>query len=218
MKKIVALLLALALTLALAGCGPTDAEKLVGSWTGEMDMTETMNQMLAEDESLAEYGVTLDSFVLEVTMTFNEDGTFSLTVSEESVEKAVDGFLESMESTIVTMLEEEMAAAGLNMTVEEMLQISGMSMEDLMAEMRTEILGDETAAEAAAEMSSSGKYNAGDGKLFTSDDVEVAPGVLEYDLYTLEGDTLTLTEHVGGEAEDEEMTVLVYPIVLYRAA
>lgn len=213
MKRFASLILVLAMVLCLlAGCGNKEADALVGTWKADVDMTELISSQMGADVS--QY-ITLDSVIFTMVLQFNEDGTFSSELDKASVETALNGVLQNVKDGTIAMLEAEIAGMGLEMTVEEMLAASGMDLDTLMAEMEAQMnlagLTDQITAEAAG----NGKFDAKDGKLFMSAGLEYLPDPECYEVYTLEGNVLTLLEYVG---DDESGFDGLYPLVFHKAA
>lgn len=75
MKKLTALLLALALALGLTACGSNESTRLVGTWQCVMDITKQIDTEIS-DALDTEYAseVPMQMFL---TAVFNEDGTFT---------------------------------------------------------------------------------------------------------------------------------------------
>lgn len=208
-KRIVSVVLLLAMLLALTACGGGDADKLVGTWKCEMDLAEQINAEMDLDAETAEY-LNFDSFEIVVFMEFNKDGTYSMYADmdalEESLDAAVADFSDGMAQYLEAMI---YAQTGVEMTAEEILAASGMTMDDMMAE----AFPDDMAEDIAEGMTMEGKFEAKDGKLFTSAgmDYNVDPEV--YETYELDGNTLTITGYVGDDADD---VFGVYPLVFKK--
>ena len=208
-KRIVSVVLLLAMLLALTACGGGDADKLVGTWKCEMDLAEQINAEMGLDAETAEY-LNFDSFEIVVFMEFNKDGTYSMYADmdalEESLDAAVADFSDGMAQYLEAMI---YAQTGVEMTAEEILAASGMTMDDMMAE----AFPDDMAEDIAEGMTMEGKFEAKDGKLFTSAgmDYNVDPEV--YETYELDGNTLTITGYVGDDADD---VFGVYPLVFKK--
>lgn len=218
MKKLVSLtlvaaLLAVMLT-AFTGCGgSSEAEKFVGTWRGDMNLADMINEELAEDPTVAEY-INLDSFVITLVMTFHEDGTYAATIDSASIQSALDTLLGVVEDGIIQMLEAEVAAAGLDMSVEEILAMSNITMDDLMAEMLEAMDSENMAAELMEEIAMEGNYEVSGDKLFLSDGLDYGVDEDVYDLYEMDGDSFTLLENVGGD--DDELFGL-YPMTFTKS-
>ena len=210
MKKYIALLLCLVLTLSLCACGPK--ENLVGTWKTSVNMAEMLNTAMAE-AGMGDY-VQVESFELPIIMELREDGTASLSVDAEGMAATADKLVEDMIPGLEKFLVDSVAAAGVELSLEEILAASGIaSMEEFAGQLKDEFLTAGAFDEVAAEM----KYKAKDGKLYFSDDLESDVVLGEYNTYKLEGDTLTLD--VGNmeiDEEDEELAKYMFPMVLTR--
>ncbi len=171
--------------------------ELVGVWTGEQDITEEMNDSFASDPMMAEH-LSISKFSVLVTMTFSEDGTYSMTVDRDALNNTMhqmmDDLKPGMEAYLTAVLAEELAAEGVDMSVEDLLAQQGMTMDDLMAEMYNE----DMLEDVASAFETYGRYKVEDGKLylFTSEYGEIDPDI--YSLYTLhdsvDGEVLTITD------------------------
>ena len=215
MKKRIALLLSFVLVLSLALCacgGGEKKETLVGTWNATIDIAEVYNAEIAAsgDEAMAEY-LSVDSFAIPLVMTFNEDGTYSLTVDKEGMDAAMNGLIEDMKVGLEKYFNDYFSSMGLEIDVDEALAASGMSLDSLVEEMKGEIMTEDM----YADMESAGQYKAEDGKLYLTEDVEVEPVGGVYNTYTIEGDTLTI--EAGTEELEDEMAELLFPLVLKRA-
>lgn len=209
MKKTIALLLAMVmLTGLLAGCGGDDA--LVGTWEASIDVTDQLNQQFAA-AGLGDY-IKLDSFAMAVRFTFNEDGTYSCVVDEDGLGKALDTLKTTLRDGLTAYAQDavdEAAAAGAGeFTVDDVFAAAGTTLDEMMDQM---FMDDEIKA-AAAEQTAEGKYKAEDGKLYLSDAPDHIPDETMYQTYTIEGDTLTIHESVGGDGSDAG----AYPMTLKK--
>lgn len=215
MKKKLSMLMCVALILsmllALTGCSGGDKDKLVGKWKCEADMGAIINEaMAAEDESIAEY-LAVDEFKMVVYMEFHEDNTFAMYADTDSLNIAIEKMKEDLADGMGRYMEDMMMEqTGLEMSIDDILAATGMTMDDLMSQIAAEDMAEDVASEVAAE----GKFKAADGKLHTSAGLEYEVDPSMYETYTLEGDTLTLLEYVGGD--ENEMGVNVYPMVFVK--
>lgn len=216
MKRIVSLALVLVMVAALfAGCAASkvsDQEALVGTWKGELDMTQAIKEELGDDLE----GFEMTEFKVTAVFKFAADGTYTMELDEESVEKAFEGLLAGMEGFMKTMMEAQAQEAG--MTLDDLLAAAGMTMEDMMSLVTAAFEEQDLVGELVEESKSEGKYKADAGKLYLSDGKENEVDENVYDTYTLEGDVLTLTATFGGDEEDNDMMKSVYPIVLKKAS
>ena len=175
--------LALSMLLACTGCKSSgDAEKFVGEWEANVDMTDMLNNMLTSDPDTAELAdyIKVDSYVLTLNFTFNNDGTYKIAIDRDALSTTTDALLATLKTGVMDYFEDmvnEMASAE-GVTVEEVLDalgvadleeflaVSGVDMDD-MFDMDTML----TAFDA---VESSGKYTAKDGELrLTSDSNEL---------------------------------------------
>ena len=211
MKKFLCVVLTLVLLVSvLAGCS-SKSDELVGTWEGQIDMTDMVNEQLG-----AEFAgmFTLDDMVFTMSITFNKDGTYQVNLDRESVEAAFNGMVDDMKDGLIDMLEAEIAAMGVDMSVEDMLAASGMDMDQLMEEALAEVDMDSLIDGVMAESSFSGNYKAKDGKLFLSDGLDYQPDPEIYELYSVSGNTLTLTD----PGLSDSAFVGLYPVVFQKVA
>ena len=199
MKKVLALLLAMMMVAALfAGCGSkgnkesaekdtrSDAEKIVGTWKGEVDMSDVM-QAQAGDE------MEIKDFKVEVTYEFKEDGTYATQVSEESVGKAMESLIDSLLPYLKENMKTEAEALG--MSVDQLLEAYGMTEDDL-GELMLSMVDTSSMMD---NLKREGKYQVKDGKIYINADTQEELDESTYGEYTLKGDTLTLTVNQDGE-------------------
>lgn len=240
MKKAAALLLVLAMVFSLCACGKSE---LVGTWEGRVDMTElvlsevdeVMSELGAafgddlELPSVMDYVQTLD---IRYTMVFNEDGTYSSQVTQEDIDAMMEtlkaGFGDYLRQLYFVLLRETMYQMGLTqeinsvedlenflgLTIDEAIyEALGMDVEDYM-----DLVMDESVNTglSPSDLNSSGNFKNKDGKLYLSAGTEYAVDPAYYDLYELEGDTLTL--NFGIAPEEDEATEMLYPLVLHKVA
>ena len=118
--------LLLTLCLLLSGCGGSDKDKFVGTWSANVDMTDIINDSLAEDPETAEY-FTVDNFGMTLLFTFEEDGSYKITADEDAFAKSCDSLIETITEGATKYLEDTAKAEGLDMTADDMLGICGAS-------------------------------------------------------------------------------------------
>lgn len=213
MKRIGVFALVLALmVLAFTGCGKTEQEKLVGTWEGQLDLT---NVILGEvPESMEDLDV--GAFVVTVVFTFTEEGVYTMQLDETSMAQAVADFVSKLEAYVKGKLQASAEEKGL--TAQQVLEMLGMTPEEftqqLLGKVDVQALADKVLAQAAAR----GQFIAKDGKLHLSESADTVPNEEIYNTYTLEGDVLTITAATGGSETDTNLLKLVYPIILKKAA
>ena len=211
MKKRIALLLSfvLVLSLALCACGGGKKDTIVGTWKANIDLAEAFNEEMAA-AGMGDF-INLESFALPLVMTFNEDGTGSMTVDQAAMTETIDKLAADLTAGLEAYFTEYFASMGLEIDLDEALAASGMSMDDLVEEMKAEFAGEDAFAEFTNEF----KYKAEDGKLYMSEDLESEINTDTYNTYELKGNALTLD--IGNEDLDEEMAKYLFPMNLTRA-
>ena len=212
MKRFLSICLVFAMLTMLCGCFPTDSEKLVGSWKGEIDCTDIFNAfyMPYVGKSMGPY-MAVSQLTINVELTFHKDGTYDFTTDQESKDKIMDIVWEAMRSGFERYLRDLMDFPE-DMSFEDIIAMTGISFEDLMVNAESTMLADELAYRIAR----SGKYYAEDGKLYLSADKNAEIDQSVYVLYTQEKDALTLTECIPS-ADAGQLAGIQYPIVFAKA-
>lgn len=212
MKKsislVISVLLILALMLSLTGCG--EQKKFVGSWEATIDMTDFINQGIAEDEEMAEY-LKIKEFELVMKMTFKDDGTYKAYIDEKELEKTFESAKEDFKEGMNKYFEDYIDSMGLGLTVDEVLKESGVDMDSLMEE----AFGDELYKSLTDELASEGNFEAKDGKLYLSDGLAKDIDEDVYDTYEISENELKLIESFGDDAEDSE-DMNLYPMTFKK--
>ena len=210
-KRILSVILMLAILLSFTACGSGDKEKLVGTWKCEMDLVEQINTEMGLDEESAEY-LNFDSFTIVLYMQINEDDTYSLYADTDALEQTMEAAMASFAEGMTKYLEDMvLAETGIAMSADDILAASNTTMDEMLAEAFPEGM----AEELAEGMKQEGKFKAKDGKFYTSAGLEYEVDPAVYETYTLEGTTLTLLEYVGEDAGD---TMNVYPMVFNKVS
>lgn len=210
-KRILSVILMLAILLSFTACGSGDKEKLVGTWKCEMDLAEQINTEMGLDEESAEY-LNFDSFTIVLYMQINEDDTYSLYADTDALEQTMEAAMASFAEGMTKYLEDMvLAETGIAMSADDILAASNTTMDEMLAEAFPEGMVEELAEGLKQE----GKFKAKDGKFYTSAGLEYEVDPAVYETYTLEGTTLTLLEYVGEDAGD---TMNVYPMVFNKVS
>ena len=194
-RKLLALLLTLAmLTALLAGCGSDDSKKLIGSWVKTVSLAEIGDDWdgLEEMRDMMD----LSKITIDVSLVFSDDGTYSMNIIPESAEVAVDVMYEEIKPFVRKQIEEQLAINGINKTVDEYLAWEGYTLDEFIALAfdRNELIN------LIISCSYSGRFDASDGKLYLSNSINQEPSRAQYSCYVFEGDTLLLTEDMGGKS------------------
>lgn len=196
MKKTLALVLTMVLLAGLlAGCGGGD-NAIVGTWKASMEMADQMNEAFAAT-GMGDY-VKLSSFAIVVDYTFNSDGTYSCAADEAALSTTMESAKAEIKEGLVAFAEDMATQSGQEgLTADDVFEAAGTTLDEMLEQMFTEDTVDQMVEELAAE----GNYKTGDGKLYLSDAPDHLPDDEMYHNYTIEGDTLTLLDAVGGGDE-----------------
>lgn len=178
---------------------------IVGVWEYKMEMADVLNQQFAAND-MGDY-IKVDSFVMTARYTFNSDGTYSCAVDEAALKKNIEDLKAVMKAGMIAYVEDMIAVQGLvGVTPEDVFAMMGMDVDQMLDEAFSE-------AELVAQFDSQGNYKTEDGKLWISVGLNYLPDENMYSHYTIQGDTLTILDAVGGDGSNAGM----YPMVLKRA-
>lgn len=154
--------------------------------TGTVDLSEAVQESLDLGE-VAEY-VSVSDFTLDLTMMFNDDGMYSLSVSLNSASAAVEGLRDQLVEGRMRYMEA---------TLEQYAALKGYTMDELIEKIREQVneeylSGENTTSELAAAFCFDGRFENRDGKLYLSfaDDEEIDESACAD--YSLSGSTLTI--------------------------
>lgn len=228
MKKTVYLWLSLLLTaVLLTGCGektadfPTKVKKdithyvlggevnnapLFGTWCGELNFTQTANDIWSESELAAQFPQ-IDDFRITAIFQFREDGTYSLHYDPDSVEAAIEVVASNMAKHFAEWEQSELDAMGINATAEEVLMGKGIDMQNWQDRA---IANMSQGLSAFSEVLIEGQYEVRGNKLYTSSSLDEPVNYRDLDDFELDGDVLIFT---GLYSENEHG---LYPMVLTR--
>lgn len=207
MKKILSVLLCVVLALAcFTACSAK--EELTGTWKADVNLAEAMNQVITEgDPTVGEY-IQFKEFTLTIVLELNEDGTYKMYADKAKAEKSFESLKTEFKDGMLKYLEATLKDAGLDMSLEDALALTGMNVDDLVEE----AFSDDILNNMLDEMYSEGQYEAKDGKFLTSGDLDAKP-TDNGETYKLEGNKLTLDGNTSGN----EMLELIYPLSFKKA-
>lgn len=210
MKKTFASLLGvvllLGLLLSLWGCRAK--ENIVGTWEGTLDFSKAFSQGVTEGDEEAGQYFNITGMNLTVRMTFRKNGTYTVSVDEKSAKAA----FRDIESQL---------AAGMRAYIGSLLEGTGMSVDDALAQSGTtveEMIGVFCDEEAVAAMISllkrEAKYKVENGKLFSSDGPDDEIDESKFQPYSVSGNELRLLE--SKDTKDDPFAGM-YPLILKKA-
>lgn len=229
MKKIFALMLALALCLGMVGCGTEEkAPEILGTYETTLDMRDIM--VAGFDNSAGEYGVSLDDYMGSAEMIlisrFNEDGTYSQELERESVEEVKAeterAFGELMDDLLLAVVIDALAQQGVELSTAEEVEAYvgrslesafvdyiGMDKETYISATMDQLFSVDAFVEAAYV---EGKYKAEGGKLHMSFSLNDDYRNDAYENYSIDGNVVTVVSGVNVE----EMDYMRYPYELVK--
>lgn len=180
MKKIALMLAVLMLaSFVFVACADNrpDSEKIVESWTGELDLTDTFKGQFQLDK--------IDPIKVAITMTFKADKTYTVEADKEGMKKAMDSLKPALREIFKGIAGEAIDEAQLDQTIDSMFNF-----DDFKTEGRYKI--------------EEGKLVDGkreDGKLYmTQDATEQITAETEYMSYKFEDNKLVFTGSSDPEA------------------
>lgn len=204
MKKFLLMTLSVLLIIvSLAGC--LNDNRLEGTWQTKTNMAEDFNSGLGDEEEISQY-LKVDEFYIVHYITFNSDGTYSQYADEEELKKTMDGLKEHLRSGLTEYYEYEIDKNQLNITVDELLAYSELTMDGLIEQFITQEMFDEMVEGFKGE----GNYLAADGQLHMSESLDTVIDSDVYETYTVDGDTFSITGQ-GGDDYDETLEKY-YPV------
>ncbi len=212
MKKkitsVLSLIVALVLILSLTGCG--EQKKFIGTWETTIDMSDFLNKSFDEDPEMADY-LEVDDFSLVIKMTFNDDGTCRMFADEDQAEKAFEDVKKDLKKGFTEYFKDYIAASGLLLSVDEVLEDTGVDMDSLVEE----AFGDDVFSEIMDGFASEGTFEVKNGKLFRSASLDTAIDEDVYETYEISDNSLTLLASFGDDSVDaEEMNL--YPLIFTK--
>ena len=203
--------LAIVLLVVAVYISTADERALVGEWKATVDMTDYLQEKL---NSIPEFGTYIEvtDFSFDVTYKFNDDFTYSRTVDEDSVDRAIENLKGDMKNAIYAYAEEVIRQNGLNISPETMFALSGTSVDEIIETYYNEDL----MAEIKDNLFDEGNFEADDGKLFISDGMDYMPDPNTYEAYELTDNQLVLTSATGPDLDEEDLAA--YPMTFEKVA
>ncbi len=206
-KRIFAMLMMMVLAFSLCACGDTSKE-LIGTWETVLDYSSVMKSEMGSDYEDMDV-----AFDLKMVLEFHEDGTYSMYADEEYAKTTVDNFVEALIAydTEATYADYEESGMSREEVDEAMQQQYGYTLEEYVREVYSSSFD---ADDLISDMRADGVFEAKGDKLFM-DETEVSPNV--YDVFSIEGDTLTVDIPEGAEVDPDEMIEGIdYPLTFTK--
>lgn len=181
--------------------------RLLGTWALTVDYSA-----IIEEELEGELSGFHEEFDLLVCMTFNDDGTFLMYIDDESLKPALENYLESLARFSAEYTYSQLKAEGISRAQADAAAKSefGMSIYSYILKEYTSVISVE---DISGELNINGVYKAAGNRLYM-DEYRVDEDV--YDIFRIEGDTLTLSLPAGAVADEVGIKGLDYPYVFTR--
>lgn len=199
-KRIIAVFLMIVLAISLCGCEDT-SEMLYGTWETTIDYSAAMEEDLGSG-----YEDFHQSFEIRMMFEFKEDGTYSMYADEESTKETIDNWINAFVPYSVEVMYKQFEKKGVSREeADAAIQAQyGCSLEEYKwNEIRSEVNPDDYLSESKSD----GVFKAKKNKLFLD-------GEKGYEVFTIEGDTLTIDLPEG--AEVEMIDGIEYPLVFTK--
>lgn len=210
MKRVVSALLAMvmlcAMLVSFTGCGADDP--IVGTWQATIDMTDYINSQIG-DEEMQNY-IKIKDFSLLYRLVFDADGTYMAVVNEDEAEKMYAAAKDTFKTGATQYLQSMIDAAGGGYTVDELLALSGTSLDKMVEQ----AFSDDNLDTMIDSMTKDGNFKAEDGKLWLSAGLDYAVDPESYERFEISGNKLTLNEGTAETVEIEGFEI--YPLVFEK--
>lgn len=216
MRKVFSLLLVFTIILVMPGCGKSDKAALQGTWEGEFELADALNADMADeaDPENADF-FQVSSFKIKLRLVFNSDDTYSMILDESVMPQLMEGFKQDLSTGVEHYLEALIAEEGLDMSLEEFVEISGFTMDKLLDQVSPQGTLESLVMEMTRGIERSGKYRANNGKLYMTNGMSQELDDSSFDNYILDGNTLTL---VAAAQDMDEVTDALYPMVFHKVS
>ena len=219
MKKTIGILMCAVIILTsvitLSACKKSDAQKIIGSWHGQIDMSKALIAEMGSNESM---GGSLDLSSLKdlfvtVHFEFGKDGDFKISIDEKSFDEFFVKMKSQMNSIFEAYIRKTAEDSGIDL--ETVLTFMGISSVD---ELVDSTYNDEMKKEMLDDAKSEGKYKIEDGKLFTAE-TEKDFKDTEYVKYEfISAQELRFNEAVSEDEEDSAFSEMMMPLTLKKEA
>ena len=196
MKKVCLLALVLVMVVTLfTGCsGTNDNATFVGKWDAAIDLTDMMNENMANNQAMA--GQKFKEITMVLSMEFKDDDTYKMEFTEAAATDLVTALKSQMKDIMLKALEAQVEGTGVS--VEDALAASGTDLDEVI----DESMSVESVKQMLSGMDGTGQFIARDGKLYLSDSVDYAPAQEKGMVYEVNGEGISLVKVEGGESTD----------------
>ncbi len=181
----------LAILLLLTGCGARESATIVGEWEQEINVAGGLTDTFVDEQ--AAYFLDIENVPFYTTVTFREDGTYSMALNTEKSEKGLRGFIEAWYSATLRLWEALLEQNESEATIDDMLE----DFEDYHGKPLRETLSEQIALDTFAKsFTGEGKYRVEGDKLYRNEDAAIYETILfeENMLYILSSSDPNLSD------------------------
>ncbi len=208
MKKIISVMLSVVMIatmfLGMTGCGKVEDKEIVGKWEMTVNLFDITGPLFDDDMELYKY-IDADEFTVTLRYEFKRNGKYKFYADEKQLKESAETVREAIETGLEKFFQEYIEQKELDMTVDELLEASDMSMDSLIEDM----FGEEIVQEFIDDFESEGYYTVKDGVLYTSSTKDVKETEENGKKYEIKDGQLTMYAPGGEEIKG-------YPLVLKR--
>ena len=214
---VISILLLVSMLCMLGGCHKEDPQ-IIGTWQAEIDYATVVNDIIYAADSMKDVGdyFKLDTFLLTTTFTFLDDGSYTVIVDSMEVYQSAQHIRNNMINGMNDYLADLIKDANLDISPSDYLAMIGLNQITLGEQLLTNYTLGKISDQLSKEVH--GRYRAEGGTLYMTTDMDTELTETNYDLYQIEGDTLTLSEcHCHKGEGFPNIPWDLYPITLTRA-
>lgn len=182
---------------------------IVGTWEGTVDMSDIINDALASDPTMAGY-FTFSDISFKIILTFDENANFTMRADEASFQNVMDNLKTQMAVGMRKYFEDYLAASNINMSVDDLLAYSGISIDELIQEAFEESMPDDMLEQIETEC----KYTIIGDTMFLGSHVDPEADAFDCNPFSINGNTLTI--EVTPEDDGDTYMDYLFPLVLER--
>ena len=209
MKRILSLIIVITLVLccifSLTAC--TETPDIIGKWSSSIDLSGALNKALAQDEATAQY-VKVSDFSLDIQAEFKENGTYTLSIDEDSLKETMETAEVEIRKGIENYLAAYLSSMNLNISLEDAFGDNSTTIDQMV----NDVFSNELVESIVGNFKAEGNYKAKDGKLHLSISTKHAVDNDVYHEYSVSKTLLTLSQGTVEGADELD----IYPIVFSR--
>ena len=200
LSMLIALVIAAVMCLSAAACGAEPEKAIIGTWKAKIDLTDFMNDHIAEAMGGKRPEKTAKA-VFTLVAVFNKDTTVTLSFDNEEMNSSLSKYFDSLydymvESVYDKFMSDPEYGYDSREELDEVFELLGIDIDALVEQSLSSLSANQFFPEDFA-LIENGKYRLEDGKLFISENGEDFDPE-HYFLFDLSGRRLKITGICGG--------------------